>query len=75
MFFWSLQGDLRPSVALTKGVHRSLCFGGVALRHTGDAPVPPRWQRGVLLVDECRLGNGRAGGICTRGLLSPRQAR
>lgn len=24
------------------------------VRYTGDAPVPPRWQRGVLLIDEYR---------------------
>lgn len=24
------------------------------MRHAGDAPAPSRWQRDVLLVDECR---------------------
>jgi hypothetical protein len=25
------------------------------MRHAGDAPAHPRWQRGVLLIDECRV--------------------
>lgn len=27
------------------------------MRYAGDAPAPPRWQRGVLLIDEYRLRN------------------
>ena len=50
---WSHHQDLHPAPAHTKGVHRFLCFGG-KLRHAGDAPAHPRWQRGVLLIDECR---------------------
>lgn len=44
---------MHPAPAHTKGAHRFLCFGG-KLRHAGDAPAHPRWQRGVLLIDECR---------------------
>ena len=44
---------MHPAFAHTKGEHRFLCFGG-KLRHAGDAPASPRWQRGVLLIDECR---------------------
>lgn len=53
----SHRGDLHPSLALTKGGHRFLCFGGFGgqVRHVGDAPTPSRWQRDVLLVDECRV--------------------
>ena len=50
---WSHRQDLHPAPAHTKGAHRFLCFGG-KLRHAGDAPAHPRWQRGVLLIDECR---------------------
>ena len=50
---WSHRQDLHPAFAHTKGEHRFLCFGG-KLRHAGDAPASPRWQRGVLLIDECR---------------------
>ena len=53
---WSHRRDLRPAVVLTKDVHRFLCFGGSEklVRHAGDAPASPRWQRGVLLMDEYR---------------------
>lgn len=51
---WSHRQDLHPAPAHTKGAHRFLCFGG-KLRHAGDAPAHPRWQRGVLLIDECRV--------------------
>ena len=65
---WSRREDLRPAVVLTEDVHRFLCFGGSEkmVRHAGDAPASPRWQRGVLLMDEYRKKEtGPAGRICT----------
>lgn len=50
---WSHRQDLHPALAHTRGARRFLCFGG-KMRHAGDAPAHPRWQRGVLLIDECR---------------------
>ena len=31
------------------------------VRHAGDAPASPRWQRGVLLMDEYRKRNWSGG--------------